>query len=1118
MKILELRFKNLNSLYGEWFIDFTDPEYLSNGIFALTGPTGAGKSTILDAICLALYGATPRLGRITKSGNEIMSRQTGECYAEVLFESQAGRFLSHWEQRRARKKAKGKLQDPEHQIADADTGRPIETRKRFVGGVIEEKTGMDFERFTRSILLVQGGFDSFLKADVEQKSKILEEITGTEIYSEISGRVHERQRHEQGELNLLKAEISGIVILEPEEEKKIRDDLAAKLEQENKISQELIETGKAITWLTAIEDLKKELLSLTDEVVKLKADRESFKPERAKLERATKAALLDGLYATLRSLRKQQSDDQISLKADEAALLRLETLANAQDKAHETSEQLSLKSKEELERVLPLIQESRLLDQKIAAQTKAVSEDTDFCTKEAAKIQSNKQARVKEQENRTAAEKTFEAAKRYLNENARDEWLISGLAGVEEQFSNLLAKQKEIMENETDRNKADRAVTDTTAKLGQAAEQYLLKKRELESASQNLQQGKDALSQLLGDKLLREYRTEKETLLRERVFIRKIEELKDHRSNLEDGKPCPLCGAIDHPFAEGNVPVPDKIEERIESLTKLIDDADEQEAAIKKFQQAETTARENLNESEKLETEAINNKKAADKRLNELKEAFTKLRTGFNELMLAVSKKLQPLGITEIAQSEVDALLASLKSRLKTWQEQVKEKAEIEKQIAVIDSDLKRLDAVIDTQDKALTEKQDNLERLKKELAAEIEKRKQLYGDKKPDQEEERLKKAITDAEEAEKKDRDLNTEQQQRLTAAKANVDSLKNRIKERTSELGKAETDFSAALIPLGIPDETCFLEARLSQEGRESLSFRAKEIDEAGTKLAVKQQDRERRLVAEIGKSLRPIYIELSDLAINDTALIQQEVFKKKDGFPSTAKMLEELESQFKEFEESLKELRDAVAGYKHRLTENTAAKERIKEKQSAIEAQKKECRRWERLHSLIGSADGKKYRNFAQGLTFELMVSHANRQLKKMNDRYLLIRDEQKPLELNVVDNYQAGEIRSTENLSGGESFIVSLTLALGLSKMASQKVRVDSLFLDEGFGTLDEEALETALETLSGLQQEAKLIGIISHVSALKERISTQINITPVSGGRSSLSGPGCAKVGGEANA
>ena len=107
------------------------------------------------------------------------------------------------------KRRKGNLQDQEHQIADDATGKPIETKKSLVGGVIEEKTGMDFDRFTRSILLAQGGFDTFLKADVEQKSKILEQITGTEIYSEISRRVHERQRDEREKLNILNAETSG---------------------------------------------------------------------------------------------------------------------------------------------------------------------------------------------------------------------------------------------------------------------------------------------------------------------------------------------------------------------------------------------------------------------------------------------------------------------------------------------------------------------------------------------------------------------------------------------------------------------------------------------------------------------------------------------------------------------------------------------------------------------------------------------------------------------------------------------------------------------------------------------------------------------------------------------
>jgi ABC-type polar amino acid transport system ATPase subunit len=162
-------------------------------------------------------------------------------------------------------------------------------------------------------------------------------------------------------------------------------------------------------------------------------------------------------------------------------------------------------------------------------------------------------------------------------------------------------------------------------------------------------------------------------------------------------------------------------------------------------------------------------------------------------------------------------------------------------------------------------------------------------------------------------------------------------------------------------------------------------------------------------------------------------------------------------------------------------------------------------------IIGSVDGKKYRNFAQCMTFDMMIRHANRQLSKMTDRYMIARDEMQLLELNVVDSYQAGETRSAKNLSGGESFIVSLALALGLSQMSSRKVRIDSLFLDEGFGTLDDDALDTALNTLAELRSEGKMIGVISHVPALKERITTQIQVSPLSGGKSAISGPGCKK-------
>ncbi len=1081
MKILELRFKNLNSLYGEWVIDFTDPEYVGNGIFALTGPTGAGKSTILDAICLALYGSTPRLGKITKSGNEIMSRQTGECYAEVLFESQTGHFRCHWEQRRARKRADGNLQDQEHQIADADTGKPIETKKSLVSRVIEEKTGMDFTRFTRSILLAQGGFDTFLRADVEQKSKILEQITGTGIYSEISRRVHERQREEREKLNLLEAKISGIVILEPEQETEIQKELEAKQKEETDLAGKSTETGKGITWLKAIDGLKKEISSLSEESVKLQSNIEAFKPERGRLDLAIKAAALDGSFATLTAIRKQQVNDHTALKTEEETLPGLESSAKEQDESLKLAEQQTIKAKEELKTASPLIQKVRSLDQKLAEQKEALSEGEDSVKKDAGKIDSNKQVRFKELEKRTKAGKNLELAEGYLKVHARDEWLISNLAGIEEQLSRLLSKQKEIAQKELDRKKADSVLVQAIKKLDDCTKRCGTRKRELEDASKNLEQGKDALRELLVDRFLREYRAEKETLLREMTFLARIAELEDHRAKLEDGKPCPLCGAEEHPFARGNVPVPDETEKKIEVLTKLIRKAEDQETAIKKLEKAEVSTRKNLTDSEKLETTAANDKMAAEKTLSELKDSLGKIRAVFKELKQAVSAKLQPLGITEIPDDDVSSLLESLRKRLNVWQDQVKKKNEIENRIADLDSEMKRLDAVIETQSNSLKEKQERLEALKKEKTAGSDERKELYGDKKPDDEELRLNKAVADAEEAEKKVRTRHSELQQKLNTAKTHVESLKKRIDQRDPELKKSETEFTAALGPFGFMDEKQFLEARLTAEQRDALSAKAKELDDGQTDLKARQKDREMRLATEIAKKV-------------------------------TDKPLQELEPQFKEYEESLKQLQNTIAGFKHKLSENTAARERVKEKQMAIKAQKKECHRWEKLHGLIGSADGKKYRNFAQGLTFELMVSHANLQLEKMTDRYLLIRDDEQPLELNVVDNYQAGEIRSTKNLSGGESFIVSLTLALGLSRMASRKVRVDSLFLDEGFGTLDEESLDAALETLSSLQQDGKLIGVISHVSAMKERISTQITINPLSGGKSTLAGPGCIRV------
>jgi len=335
VKILGVRFKNLNSLMGEWQVDFTHPEYASNGIFAITGPTGAGKTTLMDAVCLGLYGRTPRLDKVTKSSNEIMSRQTGECFAEVTFETQKGRYRCHWSQRRARKRPDGELQQAKHEIADADSGSVLESRIADVGKFIDEATGMDFERFTRSMLLAQGGFAVFLQAPPSERAPILEQITGTGIYSRISEKVHLRRAEERDKLEILQAELKGIQVLSADEEKNLQTGLKEKQDRETELARKVNDMNKALAWLDGMCALEKELGKLDEQRQDFERRKFAFAPESEKLEKARKALRLEGDYREAQALRSEQANETSELGAAVAALPAKDKAAAAALAAHD---------------------------------------------------------------------------------------------------------------------------------------------------------------------------------------------------------------------------------------------------------------------------------------------------------------------------------------------------------------------------------------------------------------------------------------------------------------------------------------------------------------------------------------------------------------------------------------------------------------------------------------------------------------------------------------------------------------------------------------------------------------------------------------------------------------
>lgn len=1230
MRILQIRFQNLNSLTGEWSIDFTHPDYMSNGIFAITGPTGAGKTTILDAICLALYGRTPRLNKVNKSGNEVMSRQSGECFAEVTFETLKGHFRCHWSQRRSRKKSDGELQEPKHEISDAGSGKVIATLIRKVAEHIEEVTGMDFERFTRSMLLAQGGFAAFLQASPDERAPILEQITGTDIYSRISMKVHESRLKERSKIEIMQAELAGIQLLDKDAEMELRKELETKDGMETELKQQYLNLGNALSWLGHVAVLENEIAVLNEQWLNFEERQQAFQPEMYRLNRANKAVAIEGHYAKLSEFRKQQSTETRELKDAQGKLPEQESLLTialqSRQEAADTLEQTRNVRQQEMEiikkiREMDLLLKERhtqlhtlaasitgtetqrrdyqdnmvknsLLLQELQAELAVIEKylsehaiDTGLVTNIA--VIANLFDTFREKEGKqikacedlaTASKEKDSAMEAFLKQQETFEKSGAELVKVEEEHEKLLAeinsllRERELAEwrYEIDALKDRRHLLEQTTHTLENINGTHCKLEELKISYGLLNTGLLQVNEEIKSGTAKKAGLEKEVahLETQVTMLNRIRKLEEERKRLEDGKPCPLCGAIDHPYAEGNVPAIDKTESELKFAKEQLNDISDKlvrlhvrQAGIDKDIQQNISDTQQYNaaldayEKQCMELfvklkievtpemreikissecaavqagiseysrviEEVEGKNKKEKKVLKSLEAARKVSLESEKSLQEIRHKqataehdherlvrecgirsdetgkakeealrvIEPYGTYDKEMVAVEGLsdmlagiLESLTQRRNAWQERQNKKTGHENDIKAVMSEIEKIQMLVNRIDEDLQAKRKENDVLLKQAEAINKERQGLYGDKNADDEENRLADAVKSMEILMEKTREECGRVEQEVKSLRMRISSLTDSTRNRTGELELSEEGLITRLREAGFADEADYMRATLSESERDRLTKQADELKKEDTELTARRTDKTEALTIERNKKVTE----------QPEEILQQELVS---------------------CELSLKTIQQETGAIKHCLEENEIRQKEQQYRIINIEAQKKECERWDILHELIGSADGKKYRNFVQGLTFEMMVSQANRQLREMTDRYMLVRDKAQPLDLNVIDNYQAGEIRSTKNLSGGESFIVSMALALGLSHIASRNVRVDSLFLDEGFGTLDEDALETALETLSSLRQDGKLIGVISHVPALKERISTQIQVTTQTGGRSVISGPGCRVV------
>jgi exonuclease SbcC len=931
MRLLAVRLQNLNSLSGEHVVRFDEVPLSAAGVFLITGPTGAGKSTLLDAMTLALYGRAARYGN--EKADEMMSRHTMECFAEVDFETGGRRLRATW---RLGKTKTGNLKPVHRTLADATTGEILADKGREMDPLIESLTGLDAQRFLRSVLLAQGQFAAFLKAKPNERAELLEKITGTEIYSDLSVLAYETHRQKDEQVKQLKASLGAVTVLDDEARAKLQTDLTAA----RTTAEGLTTESQAATKLWHDQ---REYASIVAELTKLAATEQQFQTSQAQAA---------------------------------AEVLKVKTLADE-------AKQQRTKREPVWEQAAGLAAQSDQLEKQLG-ESRATYQTWAKEQKEAA---SRREAAEKALAAHIEAAQALEA---WLKQNAADAELAERLpklrVAVREWrtvFEKLAEGRKRHAEAKTLHVKITEADTQAAALAKKASESSTKAKTdraELERLAKALEAQREVTRQ-----------------------AERVAGYDEQRHDLKPGKPCPLCGASEHPFATNGA----SFESQLQTARKLLTTLEKQcEKANRDLAMLER-------ELAKVETEVG----AETKRVAEMRKA-----------------------LGEIVVPDVAALEAE------------EERARRNTSFLTRDEEVERVGKLVLHVEREL----DGLEK----RAATFAKKQQEAALQRSERQKLENEIQLAKADEAAK------TKRLDELKAEGVSLRTKADALKAQLSELLGGQT----------------LVEDRQQHEAKVLTAEKA--LRESETKLNTLQT----QIAATKAK--------LEQLEVRRVPFEGQSVL--------SVEALSELETKTKRLNDDFATKRTEVGSLEQQVKNDDDARKRREVGGAELQTAEAESLRWGRLKELIGSADGAKFSRFAQSLTLRQLIGLANEHLKVLAERYRLMAAEGDELDLRIVDLYQANVDRPMESLSGGESFLASLALALGLSELASRHHPIDSLFIDEGFGTLDSETLEVALSALENLRAGGKTIGLISHVDLLKERLTTQVRVVRGAGGTSRI--------------
>lgn len=1144
-------------------IDFEAQPLADSEVFLITGKTGAGKSTILDAICLALYANTPRLDNTNMQGKTkdqdkeiklkdpvlLMRRNTAEAYTALLFTGSNGvHYEAIWSVARAHNKVTGKIQGKKWSLHNLDTDHAY-TKDKEIQEEISRAIGLDFKQFCRTTLLAQGEFTRFLNSKDDDKAEILEKITGVDAYSKIGVKIFEKTSVMKKLWEDAQLKTAGITLLSEEEKANKNAELETLAEQDKQLRTSIEAINKKLTWLKEEQELR----------LRHTQAKEAFEQAQALLasdEKKEEERLINQWNKTI--------DARHWLHETEAQTAHIEELS--QNLFNQKNNYLLLQDAYlfELEAAQKIALQKKQIDDYIEAEQPKVSlyenaqsiSELMSLIEEGRKKWATYQDEIKKQKSQLQDFlPLLTQAKEKLDEHEKS--LLSQEQNLQQEYEALESLNLPTLRRQSNELSTLSNLITTALSI---LEQYKEEKKRIDQAQANLSDLSEDIKQKkeqTAQATLQVHDAEIEKNTAKAIFEKQRESInkwaKSIRLQLHIGDVCPVC----QQKVSTALPHEENIDALVAETAKAAKEAEEK---YDKLMAAKNTLDANilaLTRQYKNDALAFENGKKV------LANTGQRLKGAFNDCQLEKILASEEILLNNTGEAQATLMLAQEKIANKN--EAVGKKvsdAEIkEKQVKAlqkaVDQLRKQVEKLRDITSQAEKRKDDcehqvnNLLSLSNSKETEvndaIQKATNLTGTtkwttsplayaqqitqaaasyNKQKEEKQKVEKVLTQyqynngtiantlhnilqympnwhdcsLEEVQHAD-GLQFKKQhidnlpEKATQLQTEIASMLNQLKTSQEALDRNQKSLNDFITQQHLESSSeqhmeLSLLKELNTYSQVTIAEKTKSLNEAKQALSQKEA-----ILKEAENAYKDHLQNAHDLEIEGN--IEKENIEGKNIAETNDSQKEEyalsLSSRLQAFETEQQELNNKRGGILRDLEIDQINHEKIGHLKEEEEKKKAEYHKWDRLNQLLGDATGNKFRRIAQSYILASLIHSANSYMRTLTDRYVL-KVVPGTFIIMMEDAYQGYVSRAASTLSGGESFLVSLSLALALSDIGTQ-LSVDTLFIDEGFGTLSGEPLQHAINTLRGLHTKSgRHVGIISHVEELKERIPVQIRV------------------------